>query len=237
LSVTLAILLGFNCAWTQGKEIESCICVHNSIEDCRNLPTDDYEDCKNPLTHNYKEVEELSAKETEPEPAPIAVTPATERLQEKSHFALAEAENERRVKENDSDLTNIKDIKDVSDRRNPSQAEVKEKFHWKPALIESGVFLGLQHGFRLTQEKTRRELGGPFFRDWKQSVKNLRGWEDGDNFFTNYIAHPGQGGITGRIFINNSDMAKKQEFGKSKSIGKAGLRRWLGQPSGVRSLS
>jgi hypothetical protein len=211
LSVTLAILLGCSCAWAQEKEIESCISVYNSFEDCRNLLTYDYEDCRNPLTHNYKETEELSAKETEP--APIAVTPTTESQQEKSRFAPLEDENEWRVKEDDSDGTNIKD---VSNEKNPSQAEVKEKFHWKPALIESGVFLGLQHGFRLTQEKTRRELGGPFFRDWGQSIKNLRGWEDGDNFFTNYIAHPGQGGITGRIFINNSDMAKKQEFGKSK---------------------
>ncbi len=212
LSVTLAILLGCSCAWAQEKEIESCISVDNSFEDYSNLLTYNYEDCKNPLTHNYKAIEELSAKESEP-PASIVVTPATERLQEKSHFALAETENERRVKENDADGTNTKD---VPGGKNSSQSEVKEKFHWKPALIESGVFLGLQHGFRLTQEKTRRELGGPFFRDWGQSIKNLRGWEDGDDFFTNYIAHPGQGAITGRIFINNSDRAKKQEFGKSK---------------------
>ena len=33
---------------------------------------------------------------------------------------------------------------------------------------------------------------------------------------TNYIAHPMQGAVTGRIFINNSDKSKKLEFGKSK---------------------
>lgn len=91
----------------------------------------------------------------------------------------------------------------------------KEKFHWKPALVQSGIFLGIQHGFRMTQRRTRRELDGPFFRDWAQSVKNLRGWRDGDNMFINYVAHPLQGGFTGRIFINNSDKAKRQEFGKS----------------------
>ena len=68
----------------------------------------------------------------------------------------------------------------------------------------------------LAQKGTREQLNGPFFRDWAQSVKNLRGWNDGSRFFINYIGHPLQGGLTGRIFINNSDKAKKQAFGKSK---------------------
>ncbi|HEY0658770.1 MAG TPA: hypothetical protein VGD05_09860 [Pyrinomonadaceae bacterium] len=117
------------------------------------------------------------------------------------------------VKEKNTDKA---DIKNFGDKESASQTEDKEKFHWKPALLQSGVFLGIQHGFRMTQEKTRRELGGPFFRDWAQSVKGLRGWKDADNHFTNYVAHPLQGGLTGRIFVNNSDRAKKQEFGKSK---------------------
>ena len=69
---------------------------------------------------------------------------------------------------------------------------------------------------RLFQKRTNSELGGPFFRDWEKSVKNLRGWADGDIFFINYVAHPMQGAATGRIFINNSDKSKKQEFGTSK---------------------
>ena len=135
------------------------------------------------------------------------------------HFAPLEVENERRVKENDSDGTNIKD---VSDEKIPLEA--KEKFHWKPALLQSGILLGIQHGFRMKQAKTRRELDGPFFRDWGNSIKNLRGWRDGDGSFTNYIAHPLQGATTGRIFINNSDRAKKQEFGKSKKYWESRLK-------------
>jgi hypothetical protein len=93
----------------------------------------------------------------------------------------------------------------------------KEKFHWKSALAQSMAFLAFQHSFRMTQEKTRDGLhGGPFFRDWGQSIKNIRTWRDGDNFVTNYIGHPMQGSFTGRIFVNNSDRAKKQEFGSSK---------------------
>lgn len=95
-------------------------------------------------------------------------------------------------------------------------AAVGEKFHWKPALIQSGMFLAVQHGFRMSQKRTRRELDGEFFGDWARSVKSLRGWRDGDKIFINYVAHPLQGSFTGRIFINHSDRAKKLEFGKSK---------------------
>jgi hypothetical protein len=111
------------------------------------------------------------------------------------------------------------DTKDVQELENPSRrrSEKVEKFHWKPALVQSGIFLGFQHGFRLAAQKsTRSQLGGPFFRDWGRTIKSLRGWRDGNKFYINYIGHPLQGGLTGRIFVNNSDAAKKQEFGKSK---------------------
>lgn len=98
-----------------------------------------------------------------------------------------------------------------------AQNGIKEKFHWKPAFVQSMIFLGIQHGVRTTQKKTRREFGGKFFKDWADSVKNLRGWRDGDSVFVNYVAHPLQGSLTGRIFVNNSDRAKKREFGSSKA--------------------
>jgi len=96
------------------------------------------------------------------------------------------------------------------------------KFHWKPALIQSLGFLGFQHGFRVVAQKTTRDrLRGPFFHDWLRTVKNLRGWDDGNSFFVNYVAHTLQGGITGRIFVNNSDLASTQTFGKSKQYWKS----------------
>ena len=126
-------------------------------------------------------------------------------------------------------LFNLPQIDPPSERKSVSETDIteppgattpdngtKEKFHWKPALIQSGIFLGLQHGLRFAQKKTTRQFGGPFFKDWGKSVRNLRGWRDGDKFYINYFAHPLQGGLTGRIFVNNSDRAKKQEFGKSK---------------------
>jgi hypothetical protein len=85
------------------------------------------------------------------------------------------------------------------------------------------------------QKNTREGLRGPFFHDWLRSVKNLRGWNDGNSFFINYIAHTLQGGITGRIFVNNSELASTQEFGKSKHYWKSRFKAlawstaWSGQ--------
>ncbi len=99
----------------------------------------------------------------------------------------------------------------------PAQQEyIDPSFQLRSAMIQSSLFLAIQHGYRFTEKKTRDELNGPFFRDWKESVKNLRGWDDGGRFFTNYIGHPMQGAITGRIFTNNSGNARFHEFGKSK---------------------
>lgn len=202
----LVILLCFVCVSAQENEIKVNIGVENSTDAVKSH------------TPDYTKVEELAVKEIAQSETTVASE--IEHESEKLRFEFSESESRRfaRKKREFETVPTIspKDIKNVDSERNLSPTSDKERFHWKYALIESGIFLGIQHGFRLMQEKTRRELGGPFFRDWAQSVKNLRGWKDSDNLFTNYIAHPGQGAITGRIFINNSDRAKKQEFSKSK---------------------
>ncbi len=97
----------------------------------------------------------------------------------------------------------------------------RDRFHWKSAFLQSAVIQGLQHAYALGfQEKTRRALKGPFFKDYINSVKALAGWDDGNRFFTNYIAHPAQGGMTGFIFVQNHDRAKRQKFGESKQYWK-----------------
>ncbi len=205
----LTIFFSYSCVWAQENETKFKIPVANSFEACQKL--------------NNTAVEEFAAQKIKSARNAFAA-PAIERKPEKARFTFLEAENKRRVEEKDSNETDESDktdVKDTSGGNNPSQIEDKEKFHWKPALIQSGIFLGIQHGFRLTEKRTQRELGGPFFRDWAQSVKNLRGWEDGDSIFINYVAHPLQGSLTGRIFVNNSDRAKKQEFGKSKEYWKS----------------
>ena len=110
---------------------------------------------------------------------------------------------------------------EYEDDEDPSLKPEEEKFHWRPAIRQSMDFLGIQHGARMLQVKTTRQLEGPFFKDWGRAVRNLRGWRDGDNTVINYVAHPLQGGLTGRIFVNNSDNASRQEFGLSKGYWKS----------------
>ena len=95
---------------------------------------------------------------------------------------------------------------------------------WGPVQRQSLLFLSMQHGFRLMQEKTTRELSGPFFKDYVNSVKGLQGWGDGDDFVTNYIAHPMQGAVSGFVFVNNNSDSACLEFGKSRRYWKSRLK-------------
>lgn len=109
-----------------------------------------------------------------------------------------------------------------SDNTSPG---VDDSFHWKPAIEQALLFLGIQHGFALTtQAKTRHALKGKFFKDYVDSVKSLHGWDDGGRFFTNYIAHPMQGSFTSFIFIQNDPKGKKQQFGSSGDYWRSRLK-------------
>jgi hypothetical protein len=102
----------------------------------------------------------------------------------------------------------------------PSQRPVTANhgggFQWAAALKQSFLFLGVQHGYAMTQAKTRRELRGPFFKDYFRSVNKLGGWADGGRFFTNYISHPMEGSIAGFIQIQSDPKGLRREFGKSR---------------------
>jgi hypothetical protein len=106
----------------------------------------------------------------------------------------------------------------------PAAKPEPEGFQAKPALLQAGLFLGIQQGFRFGQVKTQRELGGPFFKDWFASVRGLHGWKDGGRQFTNYVAHPMYGAMTGFIFVQNDSSAKRQEFGLSGDYWKSRLK-------------
>jgi hypothetical protein len=98
-------------------------------------------------------------------------------------------------------------------------------FQWKPALWQSGMFLGLQHGVRIaTEDGTRAELKGPFFRDWFRSVKSVRGWNDGDPFLVNYVGHPIMGAVAGFIEVQNDPLYRRAEFGRNRQYWKSRLR-------------
>ena len=73
----------------------------------------------------------------------------------------------------------------------------------------------VQHLFRLSEEKTRRELGGPFFSDWFKSVSHLGGdWDDGGKIFANYVAHPMGGAVYAHIYRQNDRRRRELEFGE-----------------------
>ena len=87
---------------------------------------------------------------------------------------------------------------------------------WRGALEDSLRLLAIEHSIRIGfQEKTRRELGGPFWKDYRRSVRTPQTWEDGDSAFVNYIGHPIHGAASGYIWLDHEDGAHDPELGFS----------------------
>lgn len=76
-------------------------------------------------------------------------------------------------------------------------------------VVQDSVrLLAIQHAARVgLQDKTRHELRGDFFSDYKRSVHVPHQWGDGDSGITNYIGHPGQGAASGFIWIQRDPHA------------------------------
>jgi hypothetical protein len=101
----------------------------------------------------------------------------------------------------------------------------------RKAIIGSLRLLLVEHGTRIAfQPKTRRELGGPFLKDYRRSVKLPRTWEDGDRWYVNYIGHPIHGAAAGFVWRQNHGDASSRTFGASgaywASLARAGA--WIG---------
>ncbi|HEY0174170.1 MAG TPA: hypothetical protein VGB98_24340 [Pyrinomonadaceae bacterium] len=96
----------------------------------------------------------------------------------------------------------------------PAAPDAGKHFRWRAAFEQTLLFLSVQHGYALTQPKTRRDLHGPFFRDYFRSVRSLGGWGDGGRFFTNYVAHPMQGSLLGFIQIQNDPVGSRLRLGR-----------------------
>jgi hypothetical protein len=72
------------------------------------------------------------------------------------------------------------------------------------ALGDSFKLLVTEHAIRLAfQEKTRRELEGPFWSDYRRSIRWPAQWEDGDGWAVNYIGHPIHGAAAGIIWLDH----------------------------------
>jgi hypothetical protein len=98
-----------------------------------------------------------------------------------------------------------------------SISENREGFQWNTALLQSGIFLCIQHASRMAQEKTRVDLGGPFWKDYFAAASSIHAWSDGDSFDTNYLGHPLMGGLVGYIQVFNDPRGRYLEFDASSS--------------------
>jgi hypothetical protein len=98
---------------------------------------------------------------------------------------------------------------------------------WGNVAAQSLLFLGIEHGFRLLDPKqpyTRAALKGPFFKDWFDTVKDLKGWSDSDDFIINYVGHPVQGAVSGRILVQNDPHSLYAEPGYNRAYGGSCLK-------------
>ncbi len=92
-------------------------------------------------------------------------------------------------------------------------------------MVDSTRFLLFQHAFRLaTEGDTRAGLFGPFFRDYKDAVLSIHGWNDGDPFFVNYIDHPMEGSVAGFLEIAHDPRYRQLEFGNNAAYWNSRLR-------------
>jgi hypothetical protein len=76
------------------------------------------------------------------------------------------------------------------------------------AFGDSLKLLLIEHSIRIAaQDKTRRELDGPFWSDYRRSVRLPRQWEDSDAWWVNYLGHPIHGAASGYIWLDHDPRA------------------------------
>lgn len=103
-----------------------------------------------------------------------------------------------------------------------------ESVNWQGIFAQSGMMLGVQHGFRVaTEPKTRANLGGAFFPGWYRSLTNLHGWSDGDGFLVNYVGHPLQGSSSAYVWVQNDGANRYLEFSNTRKYWRSRMRATL----------
>jgi hypothetical protein len=92
--------------------------------------------------------------------------------------------------------------------RQDDGARTREGVDVLGTFADSLKLLLIEHTIRIAaQEKTRRELGGPFWEDYKRSVRMPHQWEDSDAWWVNYIGHPIHGASAGYIWLDHDPHA------------------------------
>jgi uncharacterized coiled-coil protein SlyX len=83
------------------------------------------------------------------------------------------------------------------------------------AFTDSLKLLLIEHGTRIAfQEKTRRELEGNFWTDYRRSVRVPGQWGDTDSWQVNYIGHPIHGAAAGYIWLDHEPAAPANYSGQ-----------------------
>jgi hypothetical protein len=106
-----------------------------------------------------------------------------------------------------------------------AEGQRRTSFNWNGAFRQSMFFLSIEHAFRLaTENGTRTDLKGPFFKDYFKALKSLRGWDDGDPFLVNYIGHPMAGSVSGFIQVQNDPKGVKEDVSLNKRYWQSRLK-------------
>ena len=91
------------------------------------------------------------------------------------------------------------------------------RFRWLPAVSQSLLYTGIMHTFNISTEAgTRDTLNGHWFRNYIDSVSELRGWSDSDTFMAPYVGHPLEGSIFGYIFRQNDPKYRNVQWGDGR---------------------
>lgn len=109
----------------------------------------------------------------------------------------------------------------VSPRRERQRSSGVE---WTAMGRSSFRFLAVMQAFRVATEQDTRSGGIGFGPGYFRSITNLHGWADGDPYYVNYMGHPAQGAISGRIWTNHDLRYRTLEFGKDPNYWKGKLR-------------
>jgi len=101
-----------------------------------------------------------------------------------------------------------------------SRSEFKPRdwrVRWEVANRESLLFTGIMHTYNLaTEAGTRDALNGHWLQDYLDSVRELRGWSDGDKFMSPYVGHTIEGSVFGYIERQNDPKYRDVQWGDGR---------------------
>lgn len=92
-------------------------------------------------------------------------------------------------------------------------------------VTDSLRLLMIEHTTRIAaQNKTRLELGGPFWNDYQRSVRIPNQWGDGDGWLVNYVGHPSHGAAAGFIWAQHDPSSPSPDSGFNRQYWVSRLR-------------